>query len=437
MEIKVSIIVPVYNCANSIERCLKSILNQSYKNIEVIAIDDGSKDESGKICDHMAENDSRLQVVHQENQGVSVARNNALASATGQYVQFVDSDDWLANYATESLVNAAIKNGADLVISDFYRVVGNKVSTKGKIKTKKVFSLQTYADYMIKNPADFYYGVLWNKLYKRSIIEKYNIRMVESLNWCEDFVFNLEYIKYCNIFYALQVPIYYYVKNENSLSNGKINANKIIMMKYQTFIEYNKFYQQILSEEEYQSYKPLIYRYFIEMAKDGGTGIKNVILGRERVSLTDFALKNDSFLLSEYRKKKLYYSLLEPLTYKYNLNIRQLLLFDLLQTNIKISKDDIADILDIPKQQVIIDLQMIEFKNYIKINGLLEDKKNYDITITSLGMKLLNDISSIKITYNELLLSELNNDQQQEYKLINSIIEENIKNQLIDKTDIK
>ena len=95
MENKVSIIVPVYNCESSIERCLRSILTQTYQDIEVIAVDDGSKDKSGKICDKLAKEDDRLIVIHQENSGVSKTRNKALKLATGKYIQFVDSDDYL------------------------------------------------------------------------------------------------------------------------------------------------------------------------------------------------------------------------------------------------------------------------------------------------------------------------------------------------------
>lgn len=324
MDNKVSVIVPVYNCEDSIERCIKSILSQTYQNIEVIAIDDGSKDSSGMICDKLAKEDERLIIIHQENSGVSKARNKALKIAKGKYIQFVDSDDYLADYATKSLVDAANKTGADLVIADFYRVIKNRISTKGKIKSKKVFSLQEYADHMIKDPADYYYGVLWNKLYKRSIIEKNHLSMLEDINWCEDFLFNLEYAKYCQVFFAIQIPIYYYFKNENSLSNNKMSAEKIVSMKHQTFNEFNKFYQQILSEEEYLNYKPLIYRYLVEYAKDGGQNLFNVALGQESVSVVDYALKNESITLNNYRFMRGYMSLLEPLTYKYKLNYHQL-----------------------------------------------------------------------------------------------------------------
>lgn len=433
MENKVSIIVPVYNCESSIERCLRSILTQTYQDIEVIAVDDGSKDKSGKICDKLAKEDDRLIVIHQENSGVSKTRNKALKLATGKYIQFVDSDDYLADYATKSLVDAANKNGADLVIADFYRVIKNRISTKGKIKSKKVFSLQEYADHMIKDPADFYYGVLWNKLYKRSIIEKYHLSMLEDINWCEDFLFNLEYVKYCKVFFAIQIPIYYYFKNENSLSNNKMTAEKVVAMKHQTFDEFNKFYQQVLSEEEYQSYRPLIYRYLVEYAKDGGTNLFNVALGQESISVVDYGLKNDSLTLKNYRFMKGYMSLLEPLTYKYKLNYRQLSILELLGTDNVISKEELADILNISKQQMMIELQLLEFKNLIEVNSYEKDKRYNEVTFSQEGILIVNEIKKTEKEYEKLIYNELTFEEKKQLERINKKIDDNIKKRLATK----
>ncbi|MDO4378541.1 MAG: glycosyltransferase [Erysipelotrichia bacterium] len=432
MNVKVSIIVPVYNCEKSIERCIKSIINQTYDNIEIIIVDDGSKDNSAIICDELAKNDLRIKVVHQQNKGVSAARNNAISISTGQYLQFVDSDDWLPDYTTTTLTEAAIKTGADLIIGDFYRVIGKRISTKGKIKSKKVFSLPEYADYMIKNPADFYYGVLWNKLYRRSIIEKYNIRMLENLHWCEDFIFNLEYIKYCHIFYAVQVPIYYYVRNNNSLSNNNLTANKIFTMKCETFTEFNKFYQQILSEDEYQLFKPKIYRFFIDMATDGGVSLKNTVLGQESVRLSDYALKNDNILLYDYRKRKLFYSFLEPLTYKYNLNYNQLVIMYFLSQNRNITKDDLSDILNLSKQQILIELQLMEFKSILQI----ENKKGYCINISDYGYQIIREIKNVEDKYFKFIYGNLTIEQQQTYEALNKQIDKTITKQLLNKSEM-
>lgn len=205
MEPTVSIIVPVYNAEGTLTRCIDSILNQEYNDFELLLIDDGSQDSSGAICDSYASADSRVRVVHKVNSGVSDSRNLALDMARGTYLQFLDSDDWITPNATRLLVETAEHYHCDMVISDFYRVVGKRVSHKGNIEEDCVLTREEFAAHMLENPADFYYGVLWNKLFRRSIVESHHLRMDTHISWCEDFMFNLEYIRYADVFFALQV----------------------------------------------------------------------------------------------------------------------------------------------------------------------------------------------------------------------------------------
>ena len=137
---KVSIIVPVYNAQNSIGRCIESILNQDYENIELIAVNDGSKDNSGKILDEYAAKDSRMIVIHKTNSGVSDTRNIAIARASGTYLQFLDADDYIPVDSTKSMVRALEENNVDLVVSDFYRVVKYNLSLKGSIVNDKILT---------------------------------------------------------------------------------------------------------------------------------------------------------------------------------------------------------------------------------------------------------------------------------------------------------
>lgn len=168
---------------------MDSILSQDYRDFELLLMDDGSKDASGEICDAYAQQDGRVRVIHKENSGVSDTRNQALELARGTFLQFLDSDDWIVPEATRLLVRSMEEYNCDMVISDFYRVSGERLAQKGDIEEDKVMSRQEFASYMIENPADFYYGVLWNKMYRRSIIEEYHIRMDTSISWCEDFLF--------------------------------------------------------------------------------------------------------------------------------------------------------------------------------------------------------------------------------------------------------
>lgn len=210
----VSLIIPVYHAEKYLRRCLDSALQQTFSDMEIIAVNDGSEDASLEICREYEAKDSRFHVLDKENTGVSDSRNRAIAMAQGEYLQFLDSDDWLAPDATESLVYAARKYDCDLVIADFYRVDGAVFTEKQHIRERGLLTREQYAEYMMQEPADFYYGVLWNKLYRRSVIEEHQIRMNPELPWCEDFLFNLSYIRYAERFTAIQTPIYYYEENE-------------------------------------------------------------------------------------------------------------------------------------------------------------------------------------------------------------------------------
>ena len=265
----VSIIIPVYNAEKTLERCVDSILSQDFRDLELLLIDDGSRDGSPDICDRYAERDSRVRVFHKENGGVSRARNLGLSEAGGRYIQFVDSDDWIAHDATAELFSAAESQDCDMVICDFYRVVGKRVQQKGSIDEETAFSRQVYAEYMMENPADFYYGVLWNKLFRRDIIDRYELRMNEEVSWCEDFMFVLDYLVHAENFFAVQKPLYYYVKTKGSLVSQGMSLARVVRMKTEVFECYNRFYKDVFSEEEYQKARLRVYGFLIDSAGDG------------------------------------------------------------------------------------------------------------------------------------------------------------------------
>ena len=265
---KVSIIVPVYNGEKSIKRCADSILNQDYPELELILVDDGSGDRSWEIMQTIAAGDHRVKAIHQENGGVSSARNRALTEASGAYVQFADVDDWLPMDATKLLVREMEAQSAELAVGDFFRVVDGNVSEKGSIETGGKLSLQQYADKMMLAPADLYYGVLWNKLYRRDIIERYGIRMDENISYSEDMIFNLEYLLHVKSVAILKVPVYYYQYTKGSLVDQSLNLSSTIKMKKSVIGYYNEFFRKTFDTPAYQERLPVIYGYLLAVSHD-------------------------------------------------------------------------------------------------------------------------------------------------------------------------
>ena len=260
----VSIIVPIYNAAPRLATCIDSIRKQRYENLEIFLVNDGSEDVSLPICDMYARIDPRIVVISRPNSGVSATRNFAIEQAHGEYLQFADSDDQLDYNATRLLVERAQETDSDMVIAHYCRVAGDKVTVHGFLNEGPVLNQQQLALHLLDEPASFYYGVMWNKLYRRGIIMEHDIRCNEELTWSEDFLFNLEYIRYCERFCALQTPIYYYRKNPNSITATKVNLIHSVKVKTSLFPYYKQLYTDI---GLYEQFKPQIYRYLIAFAE--------------------------------------------------------------------------------------------------------------------------------------------------------------------------
>jgi Glycosyltransferases involved in cell wall biogenesis len=265
---KVSVIVPVYNGEERLKRCAESILNQDYPELELILVDDGSKDGSYALMRQFAERDPRVKAIHKENGGVSSARNRGLAEASGTYVQFADVDDWLPMDATKLLLREMEQHDAEMVVGDFYRVVDGNVAQKGSIEKGGLLSLRDYADAMLLRPADLYYGVLWNKLYRRGIIEHFQIRMDESISYSEDMLFNLAYLRHVNTVAVLKAPVYYYQYTRGSLVDQSLNLSSTVKMKTTVIGYYNEFFKDTFDAVDYQQRLPVIYSYLVAVSRD-------------------------------------------------------------------------------------------------------------------------------------------------------------------------
>ena len=381
MEPYVSIIVPVYNAESYLERCIGSVLAQEYKNFELILVDDGSRDTSAAICDKYAAQDERVRVIHKENSGVSDSRNLALEQARGDYLQFLDADDWLTPEATKLFVQCAEKSGCDMVIADFYRVAGENLSHKGDIEKEGLLTREEFANFMMENPADFYYGVLWNKFYRRELVERQKLRMDPAISWCEDFIFNLEYIRHCKTIYALQVPVYYYVKTKGSLVNSQgASINNTIRMKLNVFEYYHQFYKELYDEESYDTIRFQVHKFFVTYAKDGFVPPSllpgSVKLGQERQSFClPEAVEGDGLALERYRYRKLWGRYCEVVSLKNDMTLEEVMVLLYLNQGIDIvDAEQLSDLTGLTKRNVGSALQRLGKRGFVKRETVKKEK---------------------------------------------------------------
>lgn len=230
---RISIIVPVYNVDKYLPQCLDSILAQTYPDFEVLLVDDGSTDGSGTICDNFALKDSRIQVFHKANGGVSSARNLGLDNASGEWVVFVDSDDWLSEIYCETLINSCIN--ADITFFsevwhylDGCKIVYSSGETCAKDSKEKKEDLILH---LLQNQTKHnYFGYTWNKMFKREIIEINKIRFVEGLSTSEDEVFTLHFSLYANSMKVIYAPIYHYRVTQTGLTAKRSPVNEIVLL---------------------------------------------------------------------------------------------------------------------------------------------------------------------------------------------------------------
>lgn len=303
MEDKVSIIVPIYNMENYLEECIESIIEQSYKNIEIILINDGSTDKSEDICRKYQIKDYRIKVISSKNNGVSSARNLGIEASTGKYISFIDPDDTVDKKYIEEMLIYIKKYCCDVVFC-LAKIVYPELNKTCNIKFKnqKFLSNNFYKDfYLIID----YFHTPWGKLYKKDIINKNNIKFPVEFITAEDQIFNQEYLKYVKNYRFLNKNLYnYYVRKNNSasqnlsekhflsdiknlkikkdfLNNELVLVNKkekdICLLEYTKFIIYKYLFLKDINKKEFKKLKTRLIK------------IKKI------VSLNDLSVINMSF----------------------------------------------------------------------------------------------------------------------------------------------
>lgn len=269
---RISVIIPVYNAEKTIVKCIESIVNQTYKNIDIIIIDDGSKDNSYVICNKIAENYNNIKVYTQENSGVSKARNEGLKLADGEYVTFVDADDYLEQDDAYEKMMAFYKENFDLVMCG--------TTQSKKIEKDMFFIKNDNLNYLFDK--NYYRGFVANKIYKSIIIQKNNILFDEEIAILEDLLFNYQYMLNCNKTVYLKEKLYHYSINVDSALHKKIDK---------------KYFSVTNACEK-----------LLELANDNGQD-KNIIVKSYFKILTDLIYKNSvlekKFDITEIKKKRI------------------------------------------------------------------------------------------------------------------------------------
>lgn len=241
----VSIIMCVYNAEKVVERAIDSVLNQSYKNIELIVINDGSKDRTRDIIDEKALNDNRIYVIHKENGGPGKARNAGIDIASGKYIMFIDSDDEYELNMIEKMVTKIAENSYDLVCCGFKNVLYNSNDEIIKVSNSKRLDM----DYKNRNNLlcgiDSFIGTwlfnpLWNKIYRNDIIKYNKIKIDENSDMGEDYCFNIDYINNCNTVCVFHETLYKYTLSEECLTT-KFRKNEFEVRK-PNLVKLEKFY---------------------------------------------------------------------------------------------------------------------------------------------------------------------------------------------------
>lgn len=220
---QISIIVPVYKVEQYLHRCVDSILNQTFTDFELILVDDGSPDKSGQICDDYAENDSRIIVIHQANQGAATARNNGIKTAHGEYIGFVDSDDYISKNHFEYLVNTAIRENTDIVMCNYNFVDqnGNITRMSHGFDTGTVFGRDEIENILYKNIFNnentVGYFSLWNKVFRKDFVTDNNILIDKNMSFGEDMIFIMDCFRFCKNIAFTENAGYYYEMLEDGL----------------------------------------------------------------------------------------------------------------------------------------------------------------------------------------------------------------------------
>lgn len=244
----ISIVVPVYNASKTIERCIKSVLSQTYSQFELIIIDDGSTDDSLAICEKFAMSDSRIIVRHQENKGVSAARNLGISQCNGEWISFVDSDDYLEESFLHDLITDS--SDCDLIVGGYMKkYVKTNQEVKGVQFPNKY--IEKGDDCMPIWDEILLYGTPWGKLFKSSIIKTYNITFPIDFSLCEDHIFNYDFRMHTKRIKLSDKNGYFYVNNGTATLSRNTSVDPDL--KWKAFLILSEKLKEIIRKFNFKS----------------------------------------------------------------------------------------------------------------------------------------------------------------------------------------
>lgn len=307
---KVSVVVPVYNVEDYVEKCLRSILGQTFTDIEVLAVDDGTKDSSGEICERIAAEDSRLRVIHQENQGLGGARNTGIEAAAGEWLLLVDSDDWLEPGILERALSAGEKHGADMVMFAF-----QTVDEQGRVLQKFVedvpldtpLSPQEHGEVLFTAPC------AWNKLYRAELFQKTGVRYPPRV-WYEDVRTTPKLMAASRCLVFLGDVGYNYLQRAGSImSNMNVARNREILEAFDDVLGYFKEKGLFPRYEEELCYLTLYHAYLTASVRVARIDRKSPLLGEFRgyIERAFPAYRQSKYLPRLTKNQRLLWGLLE------------------------------------------------------------------------------------------------------------------------------
>lgn len=228
---KISVVMPVYNVEKYLGKCIESVLNQSYKNLQVIIVEDNSTDNSREVCIEYSKKDDRILLITQEKFGVSRARNVALENATGEYIAFVDSDDWLEENAFEKMLNNILENDVDVCFCGYYKEFSDKRISVSPLKVGVCNLYTAYEQTIVRGS---YQSMLWNKLFKKELIfdDGKKILFDESLTNGEDGLWTQMVLANAKRVFLDSSELYHYrVRDDGANFNKKLNMNRMSELK--------------------------------------------------------------------------------------------------------------------------------------------------------------------------------------------------------------